>query len=349
MYGSTKPLDNPMNWSFGVGRIFGIRIRLHVLFVLGAVIMLTRSLREQHELGGSGVGEGFITIALLFLIVLLHEFGHCFGARWVGGTADEILLWPLGGLAYTHPPHNPRAHLITTAAGPAVNVVLCLLAAAVLVASTGSISAVPWNPFVFAIPSGWRLIDWDSWQRWVLLCFSLSYTLLLFNLMPVYPFDGGRMLQELLWPRLGYRRSTMLASGIGMVGAIVIAVVGFVSDATMLFFIAAFGYMTCWLQRQQLRMTDGMDADGFGYDFSQGYSSLERSGPSRRKPGYWERRRIKRAIERRERRLRDDEVRQSRLDAILAKVRSGGLGSLSPQERRFLEQETQRRQASERP
>ena len=348
MYGKARPLDNPMNWSFGAGSLFGIRIRLHILFIIGAVIVLTENLGGEEGRGGGGLSDGVISLGLLFLIVLLHEFGHCFGARYMGGEADEILLWPLGGLAYTRPPHTPRAHLVTTIAGPAVNVLLCLVTAVVMVARFGSFAVVPWNPFHYAVPAGWRLIDWNSWERWLPIFFSLNYMILLFNLMPVYPFDGGRILQEVLWPRIGYRRSTLLASGIGMVGAIVFALVGVVSGSTTLLCIAVFGYMTCWYQRQQLRMAGGVDADTFGYDFSEGYSSLERSGPSRRKPGYWERRRIKKELERRERRQREEEERQSRLDGILAKVRQGGLGSLTSGERRFLEEETQRRQTSER-
>ncbi|MCH7765652.1 MAG: M50 family metallopeptidase [Acidobacteria bacterium] len=60
-----------------------------------------------------------MTAAILFVVVLVHEFGHCFGARYTGGEADEILIWPLGGLAYASPPHNAKAHMITTVAGPA--------------------------------------------------------------------------------------------------------------------------------------------------------------------------------------------------------------------------------------
>ena len=69
---------------------------------------------------------------MLFMIVLLHELGHCFAARSVGGSADEILLWPLGGLAYVHHPHNAWASFITTAGGPAVNLVFFLISGAMI-------------------------------------------------------------------------------------------------------------------------------------------------------------------------------------------------------------------------
>lgn len=345
MNGRSRGLDNPLNWSFSIGRLFRIKIRLHVLFVLGAVVVLARSAGE----GGGGLSDGAVQLALLFLIVLMHEFGHCFGCRFVGGEATEILMWPLGGLASVAPPHDWRAHLLTTLAGPAVNAVFCLVTAIVLVVWTGSVAAVPWNPFDPFSPlfSGLAI---STSQEWLIVFFGLNYVILLFNLTPVYPLDGGQALQNILWPRLGRSRSTMLASGIGMVGAIVIAVVGFLTDATLLFFIAVFGYVTCWQQRQQLRMMGEWETGALGYDFSQGYTSLERTAAARpRKPGFWERRRRRREALRRERERREAQERANRLDEMLAKIRVYGLGALTPEERRFLDQETRRRQASENP
>ena len=81
----------------------------------------------------------------VFASVLLHEFGHCFGARAVDGDATEVLLWPLGGLANTEVPHTPRANFITTAAGPAVNVVLCLAVCVLLAFGSLTPSFKPWS------------------------------------------------------------------------------------------------------------------------------------------------------------------------------------------------------------
>ena len=346
MNGRSRALDNPMNWSFGVGRLFQINLRVHVLFVFGAIIVLARSLGES----GGGLADGAIQIALLFLIVLIHEFGHCFGCRSAGGEATEILMWPLGGLAYVAPPHNWRAHLATTVAGPAVNVVFCLLTAVVLVAWTGSIAAVPWNPLNPFRPlafDGFSLSAW-SVQYWLVVFFGLNYMLLLFNLLPVYPLDGGRALQNLLWPRMGFARSTSLASGIGMVGAIVFGLAGVLTEQYLLLFIAVFGYMTCWQQRRQLQMMGEMETGPFGYDFSQGYTSLEQAnGASPKEPGFLERRRMQKEARRRARAQREAEERAARLDQVLTKVREHGLASLTSGERRFLEEETQRRQATE--
>jgi len=337
-----RALDNPMNWSFGVGRLFRIDLRVHVLFVLGAIVVLAQAWGKN----GIGLGPGVVQLALLFLIVLIHEFGHCFGCRATGGEASEILMWPLGGLAYVAPPHNWRAHLVTTIAGPLVNVVFCLLTAVVLVVWTGSLAAVPWNPFnpyaAFG-PGGGHV------QFWLTTFYYLNLIILLFNVLPIYPLDGGRALQSLLWSRKGYGQSTSIASGIGMVGAIVIGLVGLLIEQYLLLFIAVFGYMTCWQQRQQLKMMGEMGSSGpFGYDFSQGYTSLEQSNDSSpRQPGFFERRREQKQAQQVKRELREAEERDHRLDRTLAKVREHGLASLTSAERRFLEHETRRRQTTD--
>jgi stage IV sporulation protein FB len=344
-----RSLDNPINLSFGAGRLFRVRIRIHVLFVLGAVVLLAQAFRDNPHGGIMGIADSVGAIGLLFLIVLIHEFGHCFGCRSTGGTADEILLWPLGGLAMVAPPHTPRAHLITTLAGPAVNVVFCILVAGILGVWTGSFGAAPWNPFHPFEPS---FRGFDSWpvQKWLVFFFGLNYMLLLFNLAPVYPLDGGRVLQALLWPKMGYRRALMLASGVGMVGAIGFGVIGIFSGSYLLFAIAFFGYFTCWQQRQQLKMALYEDTGSFGYDFSQGYASLqasERRGEPR--PSFFERRRAKKEAARRLREQQQLESERRQVDAILTKISRQGLESLTPRERRLLQKETERQGSSRRP
>ena len=76
---------------------------------------------------GFSLGDGLRFVAVLFLVVLLHEFGHCFTARWVGGHAEDILMTPLGGLAFASPPSRPLPTFLTVAGGPAVNVMICVV------------------------------------------------------------------------------------------------------------------------------------------------------------------------------------------------------------------------------
>src|SRR5262245_43146936 len=120
-------MQDPFAWSFPFGRLFGITIRIHWLFpfvVLG--LILQAAFYKPPGLTDYKIPEGrwidaAILMLLLFGSVLLHEFGHAFAARGVGGDCQEVLLWPLGGLAAVELPHRPRAHLLTAAAGPAVN------------------------------------------------------------------------------------------------------------------------------------------------------------------------------------------------------------------------------------
>lgn len=328
-----RSLDNPINWSFGIGRLFGIRIRLHLFFIIGALVIIFRD--------GAGMGVGAAMVGILFLIVLLHEFGHCAGARYVGGHAEEILMWPLGGLASVSVPHNAKANLITAVAGPMVNVVICAVLSVILVLLTGRLSSVPWNPFN---PSG--VAVGTPVQYWMANVFYISYILLLFNLAPVFPMDGGRVFQCLMWPSRGYHNSTKLATGVGMVGAIGFGVLGIITQNMILLFIAIFGYMTCWQQRQMLKMTAMADDSEFGYDFSKGFGAFEGKSESQPKPGYFARRRAAKEERRREREQAELEEHRRRVDSILQKIARHGADSLTPAERRTLESETERQRAA---
>src|SRR5437762_877795 len=124
-------MRDPFSWSLPLGRMFGITIRLHILFPLFILIIWLKVIAKENTPAGTGL-EILIILGLLFVAVLLHEFGHCFGARLVDGEANEVLLWPLGGLANCDVPHTPRANFVCAAAGPLTNLLLCLLAGGVL-------------------------------------------------------------------------------------------------------------------------------------------------------------------------------------------------------------------------
>ncbi|HRX87189.1 MAG TPA: site-2 protease family protein, partial [Phycisphaerae bacterium] len=195
--------DNPLQWRLRIGRLFGITVFVHLLFLVGAAIVVAQALMPAQEgYYKPGVLQTFGELGILFLIVLVHEFGHCFGARASGGEAEEILLWPLGGLASVHPQHTPRAHFITTAAGPLVNVIFCVVTGAFLALYAG-LGAIPWNPLT-ALGIGFQARD--PVVEWVTVFYALSYIILLFNLLPIYPLDGGRLLHALLWPKRVSRR-----------------------------------------------------------------------------------------------------------------------------------------------
>jgi Zn-dependent protease len=152
-------MRDPLTWSFPLTRLFGILIRVHLLFPLVAIGLVLRVAFQKDVLPFLWV-EACVLMLLLFVSVLLHEFGHCFGARAVDGDANEVLLWPLGGLASTEVPHTPRANFITTAAGPAVNLVLCLLTCAVLAFGTLIPSFKPWADPYFPVAYNWSDGKW---------------------------------------------------------------------------------------------------------------------------------------------------------------------------------------------
>jgi Zn-dependent protease len=350
MIPTERPLDNPINWSFRALRVRGIDVRVHVTFLLGAVVLLWLEMPRAGERPTDPfshiLGDAVATYAILFGIVLLHEFGHCWGARRTGGEADEILLWPLGGLASVKPTHDPRSHLITTLAGPSVNVLICAVCSAVLTLWTGSLGVVPWNPLHPVTPVDSSIFPTFG-QEWVLRVYGTSYFLLLINLLPIFPFDGGRIVQACIWSRLGYHRAGQIAATTGMIGAIGIGLAGLFTEESWLFImIAVFGYATCWQMRISLRDQSGFGSDQFGYDVSNAYLG---DGPEARprRPGLLKRMRMRKAAGRAERERRQREVHAQAVEEILDKVSHSGLASLSPRERGILEEETRRRRAAQ--
>src|SRR5258708_15251877 len=121
------------SWSIPGGAVFGITVRIHPLFPIVALGLVFRHvyLTSKDPVGyppGLWIDVAMIVGLALFL-VLLHELGHCFAARWLNGRADEILIWPLGAVAQVDVPQTPRAHFLVAAAGPAVNLLICLVLA----------------------------------------------------------------------------------------------------------------------------------------------------------------------------------------------------------------------------
>lgn len=269
MVPTERPLDNPINWSFRLARVAAIDVRVHVVFLLAAAVVVWMEIPQAGEglwSGWQAVADGLGTYAILFALVLLHEFGHCYGARSVGGTAREILLWPLGGLAYLRPPHDPRAHLLTAMSGPTVNVAVCAICSGAIAAWFGTIGAVPWNPLHPTLSADPTVIP-TTGQMWLLRLFGISYFLLLINMLPIFPFDGGRMLQAWLWQKKGYRTSIELSTATGMIAAIALGLFAlFTEQSWLLLMVAIFGYITCWQVRRTARERHDPDMPDLGYE-----------------------------------------------------------------------------------
>ncbi len=336
MFAGQGSRDNPINWSLTLGRAFGIRVRLHLLFVLWIVFRLLSNLLGEE----GSIGFWAVITVFLFGTVLLHEFGHCFGARSVGGDADDILLWPLGGLATVDAPMNPRAQFITTAAGPMVNVVFCILAA-ILFVLTGDAARLSLNPFHLMMVSSGSVTQW-SFADWLVVFWSINYLLLLFNLLPTFPMDGGRLLQAIIWKYRDYRTATLVATFVGMVGAIFFGLIGLATEQFLLLGIAFFGYFTCWQQRQMVKAGAFEPDNEFGYDFSKGFDAFQEA--KQKKPSWFARRRVAKLARKAERDRRRQAEREKHIDDILDKVHREGMQSLTPSEKKILQSETDRKQ-----
>jgi Zn-dependent protease/CBS domain-containing protein len=212
-----------MKWSWKIGTLTGIELRIHVTFLL-----LLGWVGASHWIAGRSVDaalNGMAFILALFGCVLLHELGHSLAARRYGIPTRDITLLPIGGVArLERMPEKPSQELVVALAGPAVNVAI----AAVLFAWLSV--AHEWAPVgqmqVASGPFLERLLIANVW-------------LVLFNLIPAFPMDGGRVLRALLASRMEYVRATQIAAGVGQGLAFVFGLIGLFGNP-MLLFIALF-------------------------------------------------------------------------------------------------------------
>ncbi len=218
------------NGSFHLFKFAGVNVFLHWSWFLVAVYQIS----YRKGLYTSDIWCVLEYLAL-FVIVLLHEFGHALACRQVGGTADQIVLWPLGGVAYVNPPQRPGATLWSIAAGPLVNALLFPILSALCLLGRG-------QPWVMAQPNLYEFIT-NLW--WI------NLMLLVFNMLPIYPLDGGQVLRSILWFMVGRARSLMIASVIGIIA--IAALLIFAIRTPWLGIIAVFALLQCWSGLQQAR------------------------------------------------------------------------------------------------
>lgn len=221
-----------------LGRIAGVDLFIHWSWLLVAYFEISTQ-GKRYESSVWNVVE-YLT---LFGIVLLHEFGHALACRQTGGTAKEIMLWPLGGVAYVSPPPRPGAVLWSIAAGPLVNVLL-----------------VPVTVALYALAC-YAELDLRSPDAVLFLYHiaAINFGLLVFNLLPIYPLDGGQILQSLLWFIIGRAYSLYVVSSFGLI--VGLGLVGLSLWAGDLWFVimSAFIASRCWVGFQQARVLSRLE------------------------------------------------------------------------------------------
>lgn len=356
-------------WSISLGRWGGVQVRLHALFLLFGLVTLYFGWLDAAQPAApdrAAMWMAAASLTVLFVAVLVHEAGHLYMTARLGGDADRVILGPWGGLSSHTPPPEPAAEFVVCMAGPAANVLVCLLCLT-LMAFEGQPQLLgllnPLKPERVwhngGAPDLFRLTFWVNW------------TLTVVNLLPVFPFDGGRALRAVLVagsPQLTRRHAGAIVARLARLGAfLLLAVAWLVRDndsvphrvpmwlpLTLLSVFLYFGAR----QEEEARPETPPDpeVDPFGYDFSAGFTSLDRSAPAAdatddptgNASSMWrwlEQRREQRR--QRQRQLEADE--EQRVDEILAQVHRDGLSSLTADERALLDRVAARYRSRQRP
>lgn len=224
-----------MGWSLPIFRIAGIQLRIHITFLL---LILWLAFGYYNEGGSAAAAARIIFILLLFACVVLHEFGHALTAKIFGINTPDITLLPIGGVArLERMPEEPKQELAIAIAGPAVNVVIALC--------------------LFLVIGARGLLQQETVQGGDLIAqlLTINVMLVLFNLLPAFPMDGGRVLRALLATRLSYARATQIAASIGQGCAFVFGFLGLLWNP-FLIFIAFFVYIGASQEAALAQMKD---------------------------------------------------------------------------------------------
>jgi Zn-dependent protease len=208
-----------MKWSTKIGKIAGIDVYIHFTFFLLLAWIAFVYYNQNQSL--SAAATGVIFILVIFGCVVLHELGHALTARRYGIQTRDIILLPIGGVARLEKmPDKPMQELWVALAGPAVNVVIAAILAAYLYL-TNSFTPVS----QFASTSG----------AFVERIMAVNIFLVLFNMIPAFPMDGGRVLRALLATRLNYSKATQLAAALGQGIAVLFGIIGLFYNPLLLF------------------------------------------------------------------------------------------------------------------
>lgn len=309
--------ENPLAWGFPIGRIAGIGFKIHLLMVVYLLVELI------FTLPGHKAGAKFVLPMLFALVVLvvLHEIAHTFVARKNGGEVDQRMLWPLGGLEPARfEDEDAKAELRTAFAGIALHAAFLPVFVIPIVLLTRSWDSVLFNPFdpsasIYTLEhASTQTIHW-----WLVVVWSfhvVNLILLVANLIPMLPLDGGAILRVLLTPKLGSLGARHRVAIVGLVLSTILGLIGLIfADAKMLFAIAIVGGIVCTMERRRLQFLSYAEMIPGATDYQSSYKS--------------------------EFEAENEQPDQSDLDQVLAKISTSGIESLSRKERRMLKKATE--------
>jgi len=325
-----------MTWTFPLFRLFGIPIRMHWLL---AILIAGRILASWSKGGLWGLEWMSVTMAILLFSILFHELAHCWVGIRLGGHAEQILLWPLGGLAYVGHTGPPRDQIKISGVGPLSSFVLGGACAGILI-----LSGAPWD---WSYLNPWA--DWWPWgltrpQGFLLHAVKLNLILGLFNLcVPAYPLDGGQMLYSFLMIRHGRVRAAEIAATISIPIGLAMGIWGIAQDDLNLILIGAYILLEGFQLRHLVRIGELDAHPAFGRAPPE-YAYM----PDRpRRKGWFARWRERRAQARARREQEAADRERENVDVILDKVSREGIGSLTASERKILDRASRRGRGEE--
>jgi stage IV sporulation protein FB len=340
-----------LTWSpISLGRWFGTAVRVHIALVVFVVFQLVTT---AVSLAANGQLEQIKTtacwLALLLVALALHELAHALTAYWLDCDQEEVHMWPLGSLV--GPSYMPRSseHVLVALAGPLVSGAIFLGAAIGVNLIVGAQFA--WNPFGFEKDAGAPRLGGLPVTPldpiWIIGWFGyLNLILMLCNFIPALPFDGGRMLRAYLASTsVVSTRESIAAPWTAHTFAVLLGIIGVARLALFRQYdgltVIGLAILIEVLVRSEARMLEngGFFEDGvFGYDFSEGYTSLESGAPKVRpyRESALRRWRRRRSDLRLQRRIVREAAEEKRMDEILEKLHREGRSALTDEEHRFL-------------
>ncbi|HVJ84784.1 MAG TPA: site-2 protease family protein [Caulifigura sp.] len=316
--------STPFYLSLPLGTWFQTHVRVSIFFLLILIYCLF-----EHP-----PAVALTIFALVFLSILIHEFGHIFAARWTGGEGDEILMWPLGGLAYARSANTPLSEIMVPAAGPLVHVGLFALSVVGLRATGGAVNSQLFS--LLTLPP----IPWQDHilQDVFLISASINFKLLCVNLLPALPLDGGQVTYAIAKTRGDAADMRLFVVRLGIAVSIGLVVVTLLTNDTLPIVLAFFLVVFNLHEHFMLALGDHYSAGFAGSEFG---ASL-RDDDDEPRPGMIARWRIKREEERKQREAEERIQTERKVDELLAKVHNEGMNSLTDAEKRFLTRASQR-------
>ena len=248
-----------MRWSWQIAKIAKIPIRMHVTFLLLIGFIFFNVLAEEHQLDAA-IANALIILAL-FVCIILHEFGHALMARRYGIHTRDITLLPIGGVARLERiPERPFHEFLVALAGPAVTVAIAAVVFAALAIFWPGIPRdlfASGAPLPIVIRNAWNALETAPIgipAGFLTALFLMNIMILVFNMVPAFPMDGGRVLRAVLATRLDYVRATQIAAGVGQVIAVLFAVYGIQAHSLTLPLVALFVFLAAGQESSMAQM-----------------------------------------------------------------------------------------------